>query len=148
LPVAAGRSPTDADTTSASIATESPHGSADHRVAEVGPVPWETIPAMLRDVATRHARRDAVVDGDGRFDFVSLIAESGRVARALHAAGIRPGDRVAIWASNSWRWVVSACGIWQLGAVVVPLASRWKARGRSLIRRTEARLMFVRRERR
>jgi HIP---CoA ligase len=102
---------------------------------------------MLRDVATRHAERDAVVDGAVRLDFASLFAEAQRVARALQASGIQPGDRVAIWASNGWRWVVAACGIWQLGAVVVPLASRWKApEVGPLIERTEARLVFVERE--
>jgi len=116
-------------------------------VAEVAPLPWDTIPAMLRDVAARHARREAVVDGATRLDFASLHAEAGRVARSLAAAGIRPGDRIAIWASNGWRWVVAACGIWQLGAVVVPLASRWKApEVGPLLERTEARLAFVERE--
>lgn len=102
---------------------------------------------MMRDVASRHADLDAVVDGDVRLDFAALQAQALRLARALWAAGVRPGDRVAIWASNGWRWVVAASGIWQLGAVVVPLASRWKApEVGPLIARTDARLLFVDRE--
>jgi acyl-CoA synthetase (AMP-forming)/AMP-acid ligase II len=116
-------------------------------MAEVAPVPWTTIPEMMRDVAQRHASLEAVVDGEVRLDFAALHREALRVASALRAAGIAPGDRVAIWASNGWRWVVAASGIWQLGAVVVPLASRWKvAEVAPLLARTEARLLFLERE--
>lgn len=112
--------------------------------AEVPPVPWSTIPEMMRDVASRHAALDAVVDGETRLDFDSLHAESLRFARALDAQGIGAGDAVAIWASNGWRWVVAASGAWQVGASVVPLASRWKApEVGPLITRVGARILVV-----
>ncbi len=111
---------------------------------EVPPLPWTTIPAMMRDVAVQHAAREAVVDGAVRLDFAALHAESLRVSRSLAALGLGPGDAVAIWASNGWRWIVAACGIWQLGAIVVPLASRWKAAEVGpLLARVEARLLFA-----
>jgi acyl-CoA synthetase (AMP-forming)/AMP-acid ligase II len=120
---------------------------------EVEPLPWQTIPELLRDVPTRYPDLEAVVDLNGgpdgarRLDFTELRIEAGRVARALRAAGIEPGDRVAIWASNGWRWVVAACGVWQIGAVLVPLATRWKApEVGPLLDRTEARLLFAERE--
>jgi len=98
---------------------------------------------MLADVARRHADREAIVDGEVRLDFPALHAEAQRVAGSLRALGIVPGDRVAIWASNGWRWVAAACGAWLQGAVLVPLATRWKApEVGPLIERTEARLLF------
>ncbi len=113
-------------------------------VGEVEPLPWQTIPELLRDIAERHADLEAVVDGGVRLGFGDLRIEAQHVARALAAAGIQPGDRVAIWASNGWRWVVAACGVWQVGAVLVPLASRWKApEVGPLIQRTDARLLFT-----
>jgi acyl-CoA synthetase (AMP-forming)/AMP-acid ligase II len=42
------------------------------------------------------------------------------------AAGIAPGDRVAIWAPNIWEWVVALLGAQSAGAVVVPLNTRYK----------------------
>lgn len=111
---------------------------------EVDPLPWQTIPALLRDAAIRYVDLEAVVDAEVRLHFADLRREAERVARSLAAAGIRPGDRVAIWASNGWRWVVAACGVWQAGAVLVPLATRWKApEVGPLIERTEARLLFA-----
>jgi acyl-CoA synthetase (AMP-forming)/AMP-acid ligase II len=116
-------------------------------VGEVEPAPWTTIPALLRDAARRYGELEAVVDGDVRLDFRTLSAEAERVARALQSVGIGRGDRVAIWASNGWRWVVVACGVWQIGAVLVPLATRWKApEVGPLLERTGARLLFAEHE--
>ena len=116
-------------------------------MGEVEPAPWTTIPALLRDAARRYGELEAVVDGDVRLDFRTLSAEAERVARALQSVGIGRGDRVAIWASNGWRWVVAACGVWQIGAVLVPLATRWKAlEVGPLLERTGARLLFAEHE--
>jgi len=46
---------------------------------------------------------------------------SCRVANWLVASGIRPGDRVALWAPSQPRWVGAFFGILRAGAVVVPL---------------------------
>ena len=73
--------------------------------------------------------KTCIHDGEdgGRWSFAQLQARAERLAAGLAAQGVEPGDRVAVWASNGWRWVVTACGVWELGAVLVPLASRWKA---------------------
>ena len=113
-------------------------------MGEVEPAPWATIPALLRDAASRRGPLEAVVDGDVRLDFAALAARAERAARALRSLGLRRGDRVAIWASNGWRWVVAACGVWRIGAALVPLATRWKApEVGPLLQRTDARLLFA-----
>lgn len=75
------------------------------------------------------ARRDtveAVVEGDRRVTY----AELGRLvidsARAMLAAGVTPGDRVAIWAPNGLGWILAALGAQCAGAAVVPINTRWK----------------------
>jgi long-chain acyl-CoA synthetase len=45
----------------------------------------------------------------------------GSVAAGLIAAGIRPGDRIALLASTSLEWVVCDFAIWAAGAVTVPV---------------------------
>ena len=42
------------------------------------------------------------------------------------ASGVQPGDRVAIWAPNSWEWLVTALGCQSVGGVVTPLNTRFK----------------------
>ena len=69
---------------------------------------WPTIPAMVRDAARRWDDADAVVDGDRRTSFAALRDLVDGTARGLLAAGIEPGDRVAVWAPNSTEWIVAA----------------------------------------
>lgn len=112
-------------------------------MAEVEPLPWQTFPEMLRASAERRDALEAVAEGDKRLSFPALRSCAHEVARALHARGVGPGDRVAIWASNGWRWVVAACGVWEIGAVLVPLASRWRAAEVApLLARSGARWLF------
>ena len=49
-----------------------------------------------------------------------------RATRGRHGAGVRPGDRVAVWAPNSWEWIVAALGGARAGAWLVPLNTRFK----------------------
>ncbi|WP_329519951.1 AMP-binding protein [Spirillospora sp. NBC_01491] len=94
---------------------------------ELQPVPgWGTIPRMLRDQAEGHGPLDAVVAGDTRLTLAGLAAGAGETARALMALGVARGDRVAVWAPNSPEWVVAAFGIWDAGAIIAPLSTRFK----------------------
>src|SRR5262249_9678588 len=45
---------------------------------------------------------------------------------AMMAAGIGPGDRVAIWAPNGLGWIVAALGAQSAGAAIVPINTRFK----------------------
>ncbi|HWI43199.1 MAG TPA: FadD3 family acyl-CoA ligase [Nocardioides sp.] len=70
--------------------------------------------------------RDAVVDGDLRLTYRELVDASRDFAAALVASGVGPGDRVAIWAPNSREWIVAVLGIFQAGATLVPVNTRYK----------------------
>ncbi len=109
------------------------------------PVPaWGTIPAMLRAQAAEHPDVEVVADGATRLTLAELAGQAGEVARALIAAGIRPGDRVAVWAPNCWQWAVVAFGVWDVGGVIVPLSTRFKgAEAAGILTTTGARLLIV-----
>jgi HIP---CoA ligase len=91
-----------------------------------------TIPATLAAAARRHGSQPAVVDGDTGFDGDTVVTYSELADRArtfgaaLVAAGIEPGERVAIWAPNSVRWIVAVLGIFEAGATLVPINTRFK----------------------
>ncbi|MFF5206322.1 AMP-binding protein [Streptosporangium sp. NPDC000396] len=87
---------------------------------------WGTIPRMLRDQAGTHPSDIVVDDGEVRLSLADLRTRAGIIARGLIALGVRPGDRVAVWGLNDLRWVGSAFGVWDAGAVLVPLSSRYK----------------------
>ena len=104
----------------------------------------DTIPGLLLHAAEAHAGRVAIEDGAVRIDYRDLPAHALRVTRALIAAGIAPGDRVAIWAPNSHEWVLAALGVHCAGAVMVPINTRMKgAEAADVIGRSGARVLFV-----
>jgi long-chain acyl-CoA synthetase len=76
---------------------------------------------LLEDSAREFPARDAVVSGPVRLTYRELDAAASRVANALAARGIRPGDRVAISCPNVPSFAVAYYGILKAGAVVVPL---------------------------
>jgi acyl-CoA synthetase (AMP-forming)/AMP-acid ligase II len=85
-----------------------------------------SIPALVRSAAARFGEREAVVDGDTRVSFAELADLGTEAARAFIAAGIAPGDRVALWAPNILEWIVSLVGLQSAGGVLVPLNTRFK----------------------
>jgi len=87
---------------------------------------WGSIPAMVLDAARRFGDEEAVADGDDRRTFAELADQALAVTAGLAAAGVAPGDRVALWAPNSAAWVVAALGALGSGAALVPLNTRFK----------------------
>jgi non-ribosomal peptide synthetase component F len=74
------------------------------------PLEARTIPALARAAAARFGEASAVEDGAVRLSFAGLWSAALRATRAFLAAGIEPGDRVAIWAPNFSEWIAAAWG--------------------------------------
>ncbi len=86
--------------------------------------------ASLADVITRRAREepDQVMlrrrDADGRWRDVTAAqfgAEVAALAKVIIAAGIEPGDRVALMSRTRYEWTLADYAIWSAGAVTVPV---------------------------
>ena len=103
-----------------------------------------TIAAALRDAAERFAEHTAVVDGDLRIGYADLHDRARDVARALLAEGVRRGDRVAVCAPNGHEWIEAALGAAYIGAVLVPVNTRYTGPEIvDLLTRTRARAFVV-----
>ncbi|RJL26583.1 AMP-binding protein [Bailinhaonella thermotolerans] len=110
------------------------------------PVPgWGTIPRMLRELVAGHPGALVVAGRDGvRLTLAELFLRAGEVARGLLALGVERGDRVALWGLNTPGWVVSAFAVWDAGAVVVPLSTRYKGlEAAETLRRTGATVLIT-----
>jgi HIP---CoA ligase len=106
--------------------------------------PPQTVPAALGRAAHHFGDAEAVVDGNLRWTFAQLHAESRRVAHALAASGIRAGDRVALWSLNSARWMAASFGVYEAGAVLVPVNTRFKGmEAAHVLRRSGATLLLT-----
>jgi fatty-acyl-CoA synthase len=88
--------------------------------------PWvegKTIGQVLEQTAARCADRDALVfpQLDLRLSWREFLDQVDAAARGLLALGIRPGEHVAIWATNVPEWVVLQFATARIGAVLVTI---------------------------
>ncbi|OLT37747.1 fatty acid--CoA ligase [Actinomadura sp. CNU-125] len=103
-----------------------------------------TIPGMLRDAVRDHGARPAVVDGDVRLRYRDLAALVERAARAYLGIGVGSGDRVAIWMPNRYEFVVAMLGAQSVGAVVVPMNTRYRGHeAAAILARSRARALVT-----
>lgn len=101
--------------------------------------------ARLADwAADAHGDAEALSFRGNRWTFRTLRDEADRAARALMAQGLRPGESVGIWASNSDRWVIAALGTLAAGGVLVPVNTRYRAaESADILRRARARVLLT-----
>jgi long-chain acyl-CoA synthetase len=79
--------------------------------------PGDILPAA----AARFGDKVALITSTRTLTFSELDDLSDRVAAALAARGIRPGQPVSLYAQNRWEWVVAYHGVLKAGAVVNPV---------------------------
>ncbi len=74
---------------------------------------------LLMATAASTPRGTALVDGDETVDYASLVRRTGAVAAHLHRLGVRPGERVALYARRDTTAAAAYFGILAAGAVAV-----------------------------
>ena len=87
------------------------------------PIP---IGQTLADSARRTPDRVALWFGDRSWTYAGLHDATDRVASGLAAAGVLPGDRVALFTPNCPELLLGYYGCFKLGAVAVPLNYRYR----------------------
>jgi HIP---CoA ligase len=103
-----------------------------------------TIPAAVAWAAREFGDAEALADGGSRLSYRELGERVTAVAAALIAAGVQPGERVALWAPNSCEWVLAALGTLSAGGVLVPVSTRFTGpEAFDVISRSGARVLFV-----
>ncbi|HSS01662.1 MAG TPA: long-chain fatty acid--CoA ligase, partial [Kofleriaceae bacterium] len=76
---------------------------------------------ILPRAAQRFSDRFALVAATRTLRYRELDEESDRVASALRARGLEPGQVVSLYAQNRWEWVVAYHGALKAGAIVNPV---------------------------
>ncbi len=76
---------------------------------------------LLEDSAREVPERTAIIFGDSRISYAEVNATANRVANALVAAGVQPGDKVALSCPNIPYFPIVYNAILKAGAAVVPL---------------------------
>jgi long-chain acyl-CoA synthetase len=79
----------------------------------------------LRRAVRIYPDRPAVIDGETRLSWREFDARTRRLAVGLRALGVQPGDRVAVLALNSFRYLELYYAIPRMGGIIVPLNHRF-----------------------
>jgi fatty-acyl-CoA synthase len=108
----------------------------------MGTLPYRdvTVGGLLTELARALPDRPALLyEHAPRFTFSALDAEARTIARGLIAAGVEPGERVVLWATNIPEWVVLQFALAKIGAVLVTANTALRARDIDyLLRQSEA----------
>ncbi len=85
-----------------------------------------TLGGILSQTAHAFPNSEAIVLADQRITYRQLDKMVDYFARGLIALGVAKGDKVGLWMPNYPEWVIGYFAIARVGAVVVPLNTRYK----------------------
>ncbi|KAG6575211.1 putative acyl-activating enzyme 16, chloroplastic, partial [Cucurbita argyrosperma subsp. sororia] len=89
---------------------------------------WQAVPDIWRSSAERYGDRVALVDPyhnpASKMTYKELEQSILNFSEGLRAIGIKPDEKIALFADNSCRWLVADQGIMTMGAINVVRGSR------------------------
>lgn len=85
-----------------------------------------TMTQAFRRSVQLYPERDYIVGMGQRFTFRAFDALVDRFAAGLLSLGVRRGDKVAIWMTNCPYWVMCWLATARIGAVLVPINTRYR----------------------
>lgn len=87
-----------------------------------------TIDTCLRDCAVRYPDKIGMTDLDNNYTWEEIDHITGVLASQLVDKGVKKGEHIAIWATNSANWVFYYFAIQRIGAVAVLInvAFKWR----------------------
>jgi fatty-acyl-CoA synthase len=85
------------------------------------PLKYETIGRAFDDTALRHASRDALIvpPQQVRWSYAELKHRVDLLAAGLLSLGLKPGERIGIWAPNCAEWAVTQFASAKAGLILV-----------------------------
>lgn len=93
------------------------------------PLHYLTMGALLDRAAQRWGERDAIVSlhQGVRLTYAQLKARCDDVAAGLVALGLRPGERIGIWAPNCVEWTITQFAATKAGLILVNINPAYRA---------------------
>lgn len=90
-------------------------------------IPQRVLGEALLFSAAEHSSKTALIVKSKEYSYSALKESSEKIALHLFKAGIRKGDRVAVYMNNSWQSVISIYGITLSGAVFLVINPQTRA---------------------
>ena len=101
--------------------------------------------SLFEQSIKKNWEKEALTDlGGATMRYCDLAEKIEKIHIMLEAAGIKPGDKVAIFNRNCSNWAVAFFGTMTYGAVVVPILHEFmEEQARNIIRHSDAKLLFT-----
>ncbi|OPY65934.1 MAG: Long-chain-fatty-acid--CoA ligase [Syntrophorhabdus sp. PtaU1.Bin050] len=84
-------------------------------------------PQILESTARKYPDKEALVFGDTRVTYQEYYDKVNAWAKGLYAVGVRKNTHVGLWMTNRPEWCFARLAIYKLGAVMIPLHTRYRA---------------------
>ena len=98
---------------------------------------------LYDEAAVRWPDREGLVYLDRRYTFAEAAAKVDEAARALIGLGVGPGEHVALWLTNCDEWVFVHFALAKIGAVTVPVNTRFRTRDLAYVLKQSDSVMLV-----
>ncbi len=103
-----------------------------------------TLSQVLSQSAASFPNRPVIANDAKHITYKELNARVDHVARGLMELGVAKGDKVGLWMPNIPEWVVAYFAIARIGAVVVPMNTRYKPHEvQYILENSEATTLFM-----
>ena len=106
----------------------------------------DTVGGLLEKVARQYPDDEAVkyTDRDYRRTWREFDEECDKIARGFMALGIKKGDHVAIWATNTPAWILTLFASAKIGAILVTVNTSYKVfEAEYLLRQSDSKLLVM-----
>ena len=81
---------------------------------------------ILEEKAKEIPDVEAIVFEEQRVTYAQYLEKVNQFAKGLFALGVRKGDHVGLWMTNRPEWCYARHAIYKLGAIMVPINTRYK----------------------
>ncbi|MEM7253741.1 MAG: AMP-binding protein [Pseudomonadota bacterium] len=98
---------------------------------------------LPRDIAEKFPHRTALVFRDERYSFADVATKIDETAKGFMAIGVGPGDHVSLWLTNCCEWIFAMFGLAKIGAVHVPINTRFRTNDLAYVLRQSDSKMLI-----
>jgi fatty-acyl-CoA synthase len=87
-----------------------------------------TVGDLLDERASQFPGNEVLIDipQRKRFTYQEFTGQVNQLARGFTRLGLQKGDHVALWASNSFQWIITQFAIAKIGAVLISVDMNYK----------------------
>ncbi|MFC4272776.1 AMP-binding protein [Sneathiella chungangensis] len=106
--------------------------------------PKKCIGNLVDDLARQMGGKTGLSFNGRKYTFAEMADHVDSAARALMSLGIQQGDHVAVWLNNSPDWLFLQYAISKIGAIIVPLNTRFRSHDIDyVLRQSDSKLLIT-----